>query len=152
MVKDLETARGLTELPAAAEALLTSTARPIVLVTAKTDLAGVSPDNSELGLMLPYAPWHFLLFANGAPEVLVMTSANRSSEPIAYQDEEAIRLLSDIADGFFIGQRPSHAEWRTRWLVRGCSGQLSCAGPVGTPPVPSPPYLSSDLCWPSALT
>jgi hydrogenase maturation protein HypF len=106
MVKDLETARSLTELSSAAEALLTSTARPIVLVTAKADLPGVSPDNSELGVMLPYAPWHFLLFASGAPEVLVMTSANRSSEPIAYQDEEAVRLLSEIADGFLIGERP----------------------------------------------
>jgi hydrogenase maturation protein HypF len=35
-----------------------------------------------------------------------MTSANRSSEPIAYQDEDALQRLSGIADSFLIGQRP----------------------------------------------
>ena len=35
-----------------------------------------------------------------------MTSANRSSEPIAYQDDDALQQLSGIADGFLIGERP----------------------------------------------
>ena len=35
-----------------------------------------------------------------------MTSANRSSEPIAYQDDDALQRLSGIADAFLIGQRP----------------------------------------------
>ena len=56
--------------------------------------------------MLPYTPLHHLLFAAGAPEILVMTSANRSSEPIAYEDEEALDRLSGIADAFLIGERP----------------------------------------------
>ena len=56
--------------------------------------------------MLPYTPLHHLLFAAGAPDVLVMTSANRSSEPIAYEDKDAIERLSGIADSFLIGQRP----------------------------------------------
>ena len=42
--------------------------------------------------MLPYTPLHHLLFAAGAPDVLVMTSANRSSEPIAYLDADALRI------------------------------------------------------------
>src|SRR6202022_1572048 len=88
------------------EKLLNSAARPIVLAPAKVDLAGVAPDNRNIGLMLPYAPLHHLLFAAGAPEVLVMTSANRSSEPIAYEDGDAQRRLSGIADAFLIGQRP----------------------------------------------
>src|SRR5580692_1240522 len=86
--------------------LLNSVARPIVLAPARIELSGVAPENSELGLMLPYTPLHHLLFASGAPEVLVMTSANRSSEPIAYQDEDALQRLSGIADSFLIGQRP----------------------------------------------
>lgn len=106
MAKDLETARGLVQLSLASEALLTSTARPIVLAPRKQDLAGVAPGNDELGVMLPYTPLHHLLFAAGAPDVLVMTSANRSSEPIAYKDSDALDRLAEIADAFLIGERP----------------------------------------------
>ncbi len=35
-----------------------------------------------------------------------MTSANRSSEPIAYEDQDAMDRLSGIADAFLIGERP----------------------------------------------
>jgi hydrogenase maturation protein HypF len=106
MAPDIETARTLVELSPEAEALLTSVARPIVLATAKVELAEVAPGNNELGVMLPYTPLHYLLFAAGAPQVLVMTSANRSSEPIAYEDDDALQRLAGIADSFLIGQRP----------------------------------------------
>jgi hydrogenase maturation protein HypF len=110
MAKNSDVARSLIELSLEAEKLLESSARPIVLAPAKTNLSKVSaqvaPENSELGVMLPYTPLHYLLFAAGAPEVLVMTSANRSSEPIAYEDDEALDRLSGIADAFLIGERP----------------------------------------------
>jgi hydrogenase maturation protein HypF len=106
MVRDVEMARTLVELSSEAEALLTSVARPIVLAPARSELSAVAPENDELGVMLPYTPLHHLLFAAGAPEVLVMTSANRSSEPIAYEDEDALQRLAGIADTFLIGQRP----------------------------------------------
>jgi hydrogenase maturation protein HypF len=106
MAKDIEIARGLVELTPEAEELMNSVARPIVLCPAKTELPGVAPDNRELGVLLPYTPLHFLLFDAGAPDALVMTSANRSSEPIAYRDDEALRQLSGIADGFLMGERP----------------------------------------------
>src|SRR5271168_2136522 len=106
MAADLDVVHSLVELSPASEALLTSPARPIVLAAAKLDLPGVAPQNHELGVMLPYTPLHHLLFAAGAPPALVMTSANRSSEPIAYQDADALQRLSGIADAFLIGQRP----------------------------------------------
>ncbi|HEY1270625.1 MAG TPA: carbamoyltransferase HypF [Terriglobales bacterium] len=106
MARDLETAHHLVELSPKAKELLTSPARPIVLAPARRTLSGVAPDNNELGVMLPYTPLHHLLFAAGAPAVLVMTSANRSSEPIAYQDDDALQRLSGIADIFLMGQRP----------------------------------------------
>jgi hydrogenase maturation protein HypF len=106
MVRDVDIARRLADISPESEALLISTARPIVLVPAKVELPGVAPGNSELGLILPYAPLHHLLFAAGAPEVLVMTSATRSSEPIAYEDDDARNQLSGIADAFLIGERP----------------------------------------------
>ncbi len=89
MARDLATARALVELSAEAEALLASAAAPIVLAPARVALAEVAPDTDDLGVMLPYTPLHHLLFAAGAPDVLVMTSANRSSEPIAYEDDDA---------------------------------------------------------------
>lgn len=110
MAQDIDIARCLVELTPDAEELLTSAARPIVLAPAKAHFdqvaRGVAPDNNELGVMLPYTPLHHLLFAAGAPKAMVMTSANRSSEPIAYKDEEALERLSEIADAFLIGERP----------------------------------------------
>lgn len=106
MARNLAVARQLIELNAEAEKLLTSVARPILLAKARIKLPGVAPENDELGVMLPYTPLHHLLFAAGAPEVLVMTSANRSSEPIAYEDADALARLSGIADAFLIGDRP----------------------------------------------
>jgi len=106
MVKNIEVARSLVDLTPGAEALMTSVARPIVLARAKAELPGVAPENDELGVVLPYTPVHHLLFAAGAPDVLVMTSANRSSEPIAYEDDEARRSAAGIADAFLIGERP----------------------------------------------
>lgn len=105
MVRDVETARDVVHLDAVAESLLTSQARPIVLARAKLDLTGIAPDNADFGVMLAYTPVHHLLFAAGAPEVLVMTSANRSSEPIAYRDEDARASLAGIADALLIGER-----------------------------------------------
>src|SRR6185436_20051136 len=106
MTRDLAAARSLVELDAAAEALLTGAARPIVLAPARRELPGVAPGNRDLGVMLPYTPLHHLLFAAAAPEVLVMTSANRSSEPIAYRDAEAVERLAGLADAFLVGERP----------------------------------------------
>lgn len=106
MVPDLKTAHALIELTPETQALLTSTARPIVLAPARYELPGVAPHNRDLGVMLPYTPLHHLLFAEDAPKILVLTSANRSSEPIAYRDEEAFEQLSGIADAFLVGERP----------------------------------------------
>ncbi len=106
MVETVAAAEDLVELSSDAGELLTSIARPIVLAPAKHELPGVAPDNRELGIMLPYTPLQHLLFAAGAPSVLVMTSANRSSEPIAYEDDDAFDRLSGIADAFLVGERP----------------------------------------------
>jgi hydrogenase maturation protein HypF len=106
MVKDMEVARSVVKVGPEAESLLHSVARPIVLAPAKVELPEVAPEHDELGVMLPYTPLHHLLFAAGAPEILVMTSANRSSEPIAYKGDDALKQLSGIADGFLIGERP----------------------------------------------
>jgi len=73
--------------------------------------------------MLPYTPVHHLLFHAGAPDALVMTSGNRSSEPIAYEDHDALERLADIADAFLIGERP---------IARRVDDSVVRVGPFGT--------------------
>jgi hydrogenase maturation protein HypF len=106
MARDLEVARSTVELSPEAIELLQSVARPIVLGRALVSLPGVAPDNRDYGVMLPYAPLHHLLFTAGAPPLLVMTSANRSGEPLAYVDDDAFERLGGLADAFLVGERP----------------------------------------------
>jgi hydrogenase maturation protein HypF len=106
MTRDVTTAEETVQLTSEACDLLTSTTRPIVLAPARIGLPGVAPDNRDFGVMLPYTPLHHLLFACGAPKRLVMTSGNRSSEPIAYLDDDALARLTGLADAVLVGERP----------------------------------------------
>ncbi|MHB8805627.1 MAG: Kae1-like domain-containing protein, partial [Coriobacteriia bacterium] len=70
----------------------------------------LNPGLRELGVMLPYTPLHHLLLdAFGGP--LVMTSGNRSDEPIATGNSEAIERLSDIADAFLMHDRDIYSRY-----------------------------------------
>jgi len=102
--------------PSLAErALLRHTARPIVLVRARAGLApSVAPGLDRVGLMLPTAPVHHLLFhalshAASSPVVLVATSANRSGDPLVTDDAGALQMLAGIADLIVTHDRPIHA-------------------------------------------
>ena len=108
MAADLAALDGAVQLDEASTALLTGRERPVVLAPKglRPLPTGLAPGVADLGVMLPYTPLQHLLFDAGAPRLLVMTSANRSSEPIAYHDDEALERLSGIADAFLIGTRP----------------------------------------------
>jgi hydrogenase maturation protein HypF len=123
MVRDLEQARALCEVDAAAEALLTSAAAPIVLLPRRPDAgvaAGVAPENPALGLMLAATPLHHLLLcATGHP--LVATSGNLSEEPICTDEQEALSRLDGIADLFLVHDRPIERalDDSVAWVVAG---------------------------------
>ena len=93
--------------------LLVSPRSPIVLVRRweRTGIAsGVTSGLPDLGVTLAYTPLHHLLLKDledqiGRPALLVMTSGNRSDEPIACDDAEALLNLGKIADGFLIHNR-----------------------------------------------
>ncbi|WP_024878497.1 carbamoyltransferase HypF [Methylosinus sp. LW3] len=79
--------------------LLQSRARPIVIVEKREDFApSVAPGLSRIGVILPYAPLHHLLFHAATDLALVATSANPSGEPLIVDDEEAREKLASIAD------------------------------------------------------
>jgi len=70
----------------------------------------VAPGNNYLGVMLPYAPVHHLLFKelkkiSPVSKALVMTSGNIQDEPIVISNREALNKLSGIADHFLLNDR-----------------------------------------------
>ncbi|MBK5960060.1 carbamoyltransferase HypF [Rhodoplanes elegans] len=114
----------LFAVPTAAHvALATRPARPIVLMPRRPDhdglAASVAPNLAHVGLVLPYAPVHHLLFHAllGSPEdsgwrsapqeiALVATSANPGGEPLVIDDADARRRLVGIADLIVTHDRP----------------------------------------------
>ena len=110
MAADLAAAAELAEVDEAAAALLTSPARPIVLLPRRpgtTVAQATAPGNRQLGVMLPYTPLHHLLLAAVARPI-VLTSGNVSDEPIVYRDDEARATLKGIADAFLTHDRAIH--------------------------------------------
>ena len=98
--------------------LLTSLQRPIVILARKTGSAiasAVAPGQKTIGVMLPYTPLHYLLFASNSACTttlelddlcLVMTSGNLCEEPIATDNNEARIRLHSLVDGFLFHDRP----------------------------------------------
>lgn len=92
------------------ERLLTSPKSPIVLLQVKDKnriSPAVAPNLNYLGVMLPYTPLHHLLLRE-VSFPLVMTSGNLSEEPIAKDNDEALRRLSGISDYFLFHNRDIH--------------------------------------------
>jgi hydrogenase maturation protein HypF len=122
MVRDLAAARGVAAMTAAEEALLTSPARPIVLVARRSSsetladgVVSAEPGraaalNRRVGLFLPYTPLHHLLL-DGLARPIVLTSGNLSDEPLATDDAEARERLSGIADSFLAHDREIRARY-----------------------------------------
>jgi len=106
MCRDLATARAYCRISEQEARLLTGPARPIVLLErrpepepGRTPLSpAVAGSHAELGVMLPYTPLHHRLMDTGNPPWLVMTSGNRSGEPLVTDSAEAPGALGGIAD------------------------------------------------------
>jgi len=141
MVVNAASAQALADVAAGERELLESSARPIVLLRKRSGvdaaLAGIAPGLAWLGVMLPYTPLQYLLLheAAGRPEgdawlaaphatVLVMTSANPGGEPLVTGNDEALRRLAGIADGFLTHDRD---------IVVGCDDSVLRAGTPGGP-------------------
>ncbi len=110
MVKDLDAVKEICEPRTGAFSVIESSERPIVLLGKREGNAiagGVAPRSDSFGVMLPYTPLHAMLM-EGSYGALVMTSGNVSDEPIAFENEDALERLGEIADCFVLNDRDIH--------------------------------------------
>lgn len=106
------------------EALLCSSAAPIVLVRRRPGSAvadNVAPNNPLLGAMIPCTPLHLIVLERVARPV-VCTSGNLSDEPMCTDEADALERLGDIADLFLVHDRP---------IVRPVDDSVTRIGPTG---------------------
>jgi hydrogenase maturation protein HypF len=136
--------------------LLLSPECPIVLLPWRAEssiAATVAPRQRYLGVMLPYTPLHHILLRDAA-RPLVMTSGNLSEEPIARDNDEALRRLGGLADFFVLHNRGIYARYDDSvWFVPELPGGAPSPQPVrrsrGYAPYPVrlpfalPPVLAS---------
>ncbi|MCD6417741.1 carbamoyltransferase HypF [bacterium] len=100
MAADIDIARTIAYIDDIEKQYLKSSSAPILLLKRRNNniiSELIAPGLAYIGIFLPYAPIHYLLFYYGAPAVIVATSGNKRDEPIAKDPEDAVKRL-DIAD------------------------------------------------------
>ena len=118
MIRDLKTLKKLVDISDIEERILRSWRRPIVLASRRNSnvlpliqdsvLDVIAPGLDSIGVMLPYAPMHHLLFKYSKEPALVMTSANPTGIPMYIDPETIMHELGNIADYFLLHNRRIH--------------------------------------------
>ncbi|NMB13316.1 MAG: carbamoyltransferase HypF [Firmicutes bacterium] len=101
MFRDLAALRSELSVSPLAAGMLTSLTKPIVILGRRATSTlpdTLAPGLDTLGAMLPYTPLYAALF-DELLDVLIVTSANNSGEPMVFQDDLAQAKLAQIADG-----------------------------------------------------
>jgi hydrogenase maturation protein HypF len=109
MFRDIKAIKEYVSINFEEEKCLQDQRKPIVLLKSRKNLAAsVQMGMSTVGAMLPYMPFHYLLFEKLNTEALVMTSGNLSEEPIAISNDEAIDKLTPLSDAILTYNRDVH--------------------------------------------
>jgi hydrogenase maturation protein HypF len=145
MVRDLDQAREIAHVGKLEAETLTSRRRPILLLRKRRSHGlspAVSPKNQTFGIMLPYTPLHVLLM-EGPFKALVMTSGNRSEEPISIDHPHALKALGSLADYFLSHDRDIHlrSDDSVLRVIDGLPRQIRRSRGY----VPMPIFLRKDL-------
>ncbi|MBN2155016.1 MAG: carbamoyltransferase HypF [Candidatus Lokiarchaeota archaeon] len=107
MVPNLDSANQYVEYTQKEKSELLSYRRPIVLLPKKPGSLNdsISPGLHNIGIMLPYAGIHHLLFQQIGKVPLIFTSGNFSDLPMAISPDTVVAQLSHLADGFLLHNR-----------------------------------------------
>ncbi len=125
MVRDADSAERFVSVTPVEADVLASWRRPIVLLNQRQAESGqgfsdhprqhpvrlapgINPGCRTVGVMLPYMPFHHMLFDRIPDSVLVMTSGNLTDEPIVMDNDEAMRTFRDMADAILVYNRDIH--------------------------------------------
>ena len=105
MARDMAAVERECQVEGGQQEMLTGHQKPILLLKRKLTgqiVDNVAPGNPKIGMMLPYAPLHMLLFdyPDGLtmPDTLIMTSGNPAGAPICRDDDGAVAALSGFCD------------------------------------------------------
>jgi len=111
MVEDLRAVSEICAIASSEKKLIESLARPITLLEIKKNtswIAEAAPSQNFLGVMLCYAPLHYLLFHYLKKfqrfPALVMTSANKGDFPLVASEKELCQI-EKYADYFLVHNR-----------------------------------------------
>jgi len=137
MVRTVQAAKSFASISEQESALLESAERPIVLLKRlETKLApSVAPGLDTVGVMTAYTPLHHLLLEY-VDRPLVMTSGNKSDEPISVTNNEAVEKLGGIADSFLLHDREIVARYDDSVVRTANSEQVFLRRARGYAPLP----------------
>jgi len=108
MMKGIFSAKSFAIVSEEEEKSLLSWRRPIVLlkeISERKIPSSVSNGLGTIGILLPYMPFHHLLFSKLKTEAIVLTSGNISDEPIIIDNKVAEKNLNGISDALLIYNR-----------------------------------------------
>lgn len=98
MLRDIETIEKYGMLSKEEKEILCSQSRPIILVKKREfneKIENAAPKLPNFGVMLPYAPVHYLIFHYLRTDGFVATSANPQGEPMYIENQNVFSLGAD---------------------------------------------------------
>ncbi|WP_297496982.1 carbamoyltransferase HypF [Thermococcus sp.] len=108
MANSLETVKSFAYVSREEEEELTSYRRPIITLRKKEPFPlpeNLAPGLHTIGVMLPYAGTHYILFHWSRSKIYVMTSANYPGMPMVKDNERAFEELKEVADYLLLHNR-----------------------------------------------